>query len=166
MEKIILLVLCEFKDSKQLICPQVHSYLKKRKKHSVCIVHKWLQYDFKVELSHLDLMPSFFLSRCQLFKSFRASIFSAMFSEWPNGYQSRRGHPSQQQRWFAMFRWDQTARWWNMDFQWTAEPISEGFSWHHFSFLCTMSLASGSALFWNSPSQGRKLNWRKMWIVF
>jgi len=30
--KIIVLVLCEFKDGKQLICPQVHSYLRKSSK--------------------------------------------------------------------------------------------------------------------------------------
>lgn len=32
MEKIILLVLCECKDRKQLMYPQVHSYLKKGNK--------------------------------------------------------------------------------------------------------------------------------------
>lgn len=165
MEKIILLVLCEFKDSKQLICPQVHSYLKKRKKNSVCIVHKWLQYDFKVELGQLDLTPSFFLSQCQLFKSFQAPIVPAMFPERPSCYQRGRGHPSQQRRWFATCRWDQAARCRDVGSQRTAEPISEGF-WHPFSFLCAVSLAPGSALFWNSPSQGGKLNWRKMWIVF
>lgn len=68
MEKIILLVLCEFKRPKTIDLPSSPQLPKERKQNSVCIVHKQLQYDFKVELGQHHSTSSFFLYQCQLFK--------------------------------------------------------------------------------------------------